>query len=313
MPASPAKVNILLSTYNGEKYLPAQLESLLAQTWKPVTIYIRDDGSTDGTLSVLKTYAERSVSSGGHRIILLDNPNHQNLGYMQSFWTLLCKSEPADYYAFCDQDDYWLPNKIESGVLALSKESASLPLLYSSSFTYCDDFMRFTGNPTPVRMPVTLKDVLYYTPAFGFTILINRTLRDLALSASSLDNIPHDGWCQKIAASMGKFVYDSTQTAKYRRHDSTVTYADSDRLKLIGKWLKNDILGIGLREYRFVLQRFYEEYHARLGTEDLELLELFMKQPGSPSAYGKRLFYPKRLRPTLGGELALRLCFLLNR
>lgn len=313
MQTSHAKVNILLSSYNGEKYLPAQLDSLLAQTWDSVVIYVRDDGSTDKTLSILKSYAKRSAQLGNHKIVLIDNPTHQNLGYMQSFWTLLRDSEPADYYAFCDQDDYWLPNKIQLGVDALSKEPSSLPLLYSSSFIYCDEDMNFTGNPASVHTPVEFKDVLYYTPAFGFTILINRTLRDLALSASSLKNIPHDGWCQKIAASMGKFIYDPEQSAKYRRHDSTVTYANSDRLKLIGKWLKNDIFGIGLQEYRFVLQRFYEEYYAKLETEDKELLERFIKYPGFPDAYFKRFFYSKRLRPTLGGELALRLCFLLNR
>lgn len=312
MPSCP-KVNILLSTYNGEKYLALQLDSLLAQTYKNITIYIRDDGSKDNTLSILDSYCQKTLSSQGPKIVLLDNPEGKNLGYMESFWTLLRESDSADYYAFCDQDDFWFPEKVEFGVKTLEKESTALPLLYSSSFVYCDENMNFSGNPTVINAPVLFKDVLFYTPAFGFTILINRALRDIALSASSLENIPHDGWCQKIAASMGKFIYDPVQTARYRRHSSTVTYANSNKLQLIVQWFKNDVLGIGLSEYHFVLKRFYEEYADRLEESSLFCLHTFMEQSTTLPLYFKRLLFFKRLRPSLGGELALRLCFLLNK
>lgn len=306
--SSDPKVNILLSTYNGEKYLAGQLDSLLAQTYKNIVIYVRDDGSKDHTMSILRSYCQKSS-----RIILLNSSEGRNLGYMESFWTLLRESAPADYYAFCDQDDYWFPEKIERGVKALEKEDSALPLLYSSSFVYCDEAMNFSGNPSRISTPVLFKDVLFYTPAFGFTILINRTLRNTALSASSLKDIPHDGWCQKIAASMGKFIYDSEQTAKYRRHSSTVTYANSNKLHLVSKWLKNDVFGAGLSEYHFILKRFHEEYAKNLGDTSCACLNLFKEQPVTPPLYFKRLLFPKRLRPSLGGEIALRLCFLLNR
>ncbi len=307
------KVNILLSTYNGEKYLAEQLDSLLLQTYENIEIFIRDDGSKDNTLSIIDSYIQKSNAAHGPSITLLSNPNQKNVGYMESFWTLLKESSPADYYAFCDQDDYWAPNKIELAVSALSKEDASLPLLFSSSFIYCDENMEFSGTPTPLSTPITFKDVLFYTPAFGFTITINETLRKIALSSSSLDQIPHDGWCQKIAASMGYFLYDPTPCAKYRRHSSTVTYANSNKLQLICKWFKNDILGIGLSEYHFILKRFTEEYASRLGKSSHKCLNTFMAQKVTPVLYLKRLFYPHRLRPSLGGELALRICFLLNR
>lgn len=311
--SSNPKVNILLSTYNGEKYLAGQLDSLLAQTYKNITIYVRDDGSKDNTLSILHSYCQKPLPPQSPQIILLDNNEGRNLGYMESFWTLLRESSPADYYAFCDQDDYWFPEKVERGIKALEKENPKLPLLYSSSFIYCDEDMNFSGNPPAISTPVSFKDVLFYTPAFGFTILINRTLRDTAFLASSLKDIPHDGWCQKIAASMGKFVYDPKQTAKYRRHSSTVTYANSNKLQLISKWLKNDVLGAGLSEYHFILKRFHDEYAESLERSAYTSLNLFMEQTVTLPLYFKRLFFPKRLRPTLGGEMALRLCFLMNR
>ncbi len=310
---SNPSVNILLSVYNGEKYLTAQLDSLLAQTYKNITIYIRDDGSADNSRSILKMYIQKNLSLQDIRVVLLENEGNRNLGYMESFWTLLREADPADYYAFCDQDDFWLPEKVERGVRALEREDAALPLLYSSSFTYCDENLTFRGNAPAMKVPITFKDVLFYTPAFGFTIMINHTLRDLALAASSLADIPHDGWCQKIAASMGKFLYDPAQTAKYRRHHSTVTYAGDGKIKMIGKWLKNDILGIGLSEYRFVLQRFYEEYGDRLGEEERTYLDIFREQPVNLKIYWKRVFFPWRLRPSIGGEMALRGCFLGNR
>lgn len=301
------KVNILLSTYNGEKYLTDQLDSLMAQTYKNITIYVRDDGSKDDTLTILEHYAQKGS------LVFLKNTIQKNLGFMESFWTLLKESGEADYYAFCDQDDVWLPNKIELGVKALEREDAALPLLYSSSFTYCDEHLNFEGNQAAIYTPVSFKDVLFYTPAFGFTILMNKKLRDVALSASSLKNIPHDGWCQKIAASMGKITYDPTQTAKYRRHDATVTHVKSSRMYMTREWLKNHILGNGMSEFYFVLKRFYEEYADQLKDSDQRYLRIFMEQPVTLSIYLKRLFFKERFRPSLGGELALRLCFLLNR
>lgn len=310
---SDPSVNILLSVYNGEKYLTTQLDSLLAQTYRNITIYIRDDASTDSSMSILRTYEQKNRLSQDIRIVLLENSKHKNLGYMGSFWTLLREAEPADYYAFCDQDDFWLPEKVERGVRALEKEDANLPLLYSSSFTYCDAELNFSGNPLVMSTPIRFKDVLFYTPAFGFTIMINHTMRELALSASSLTDIPHDGWCQKIATSMGKFVYDPVKTAKYRRHSATVTYVGAGIWKMIGKWLKNDIFGIGLSENRFVLRRFYEEYGDKLREPEYTWLDLFRERPVTFKIYWKRLFFPKRLRPTIGGEIALRGCFLGNR
>jgi glycosyl transferase group 2 len=310
-----ARVNILLSTYNGEQYLSEQLDSLLQQTYPNITIYVRDDGSDDHTLQILEKYQTkcRERQDGGPQIVILQEENPANLGYMKSFWTLLQKCERADYYAFCDQDDVWLPTKIECGVAAMEREKNDIPILYSSGFVYCNENMEVTGYPVQITVPVEFKDVLFYTPAFGFTIMINNKLREQAFSASSLEDMPHDGWCQKIAASMGKFVYDRTVTAKYRRHASTVTYAGGRKLNLVFKWIKNEIFGDGMEEYYRVLRHFYDEYEKVLSDENKEKLYVFTKREKSFSLYLKRLFWKERLRPSLGGEAALRISFLLNK
>ena len=310
-----AKVNILLSTYNGEKYLREQLNSLLQQTYQNIVIYVRDDGSEDDTMRILKEYQRRyhETRDDEPQIIILDEAKQENLGYMESFWTLLRKCEEADYYAFCDQDDVWLPDKVKRGVEALQKENGNIPLLYSAGFVYCDENMEITGYPAQISVPVNFKDVLFYTPAYGFTIMINNKLREQALGATSLEDMPHDGWCQKIATAMGKFVYDSTVTAKYRRHSNTVTYAGSQKLKLVIKWLKNEIFANGMDEYYRVLRHFYEEYENDLSIANKIKLQIFMKKDNSMRTYLKRLFWKERLRPSLGGEIALRISFLLNK
>ena len=99
-------VNVLLSAYNGEAYIKEQIDSILAQT-VPVHLYVRDDGSTDGTLHVLAPY------EAAGKLTLLRG---ENAGFGQSFMMLLAAAEEGDYWAFSDQDDVWEPHKMEWAV-----------------------------------------------------------------------------------------------------------------------------------------------------------------------------------------------------
>lgn len=313
------KVNILLSTYNGEAFLACQLDSLLAQDYPNIEIYVRDDGSKDATRDIIRDYAARSGE--GRRVVFINDPASsppeklKNLRHNLSFWTLLGESGEADYYAFCDQDDYWEADKVSRGVAALEAKGGEKPLMYSSSFDYYDENLVRTGSPAQPPLPIGFKDVVFYAPAFGFTILMNRKLRDLALSASDLTGMPHDCWTEMLATLFGEFVYDSAKTARYRRHSKTVTYVSASRLRLLKMWLEHDVFGTVMPEYRHVVERLCEEYGSLPGVSpaDRRCLELFREKKVTPAVYFGRLFYPRRLRPTLGGELALRLCFFLNR
>ncbi|MBR4422455.1 MAG: glycosyltransferase, partial [Erysipelotrichaceae bacterium] len=102
------KLIVLMSTYNGERYLQQQLDSLYAQTLKPDRIIVRDDGSTDQTMAILEANARE------HKELSFSQGN--NLGAGRSFWELIKTCEDADYYALCDQDDVWLPEKLERAV-----------------------------------------------------------------------------------------------------------------------------------------------------------------------------------------------------
>ena len=117
------KINILMSTYNGEMFLADQIKSIQNQTVKDWTLYIRDDGSSDKTRDIINAYAQADS-----RIVFI-NPEHQNnLGVIRNFYTLLKHSE-ADYYFFSDQDDIWLENKLEVTLAKAKAYPSDKPLL----------------------------------------------------------------------------------------------------------------------------------------------------------------------------------------
>lgn len=127
------KVAVLLSTYNGEKYLEEQLNSLCNQTYSNLEIVIRDDGSSDGTCDLIKKYQQK------HNNIKFEEGT--NLGFIKSFFCLLELAD-ADYYAYCDQDDIWLENKVELAVQALNKADGTKPNLAFGNSDYYDENMK---------------------------------------------------------------------------------------------------------------------------------------------------------------------------
>lgn len=307
-----AKVNILMSTYNGELYIRQQLDSIFSQTYKNFQLYVRDDASNDRTLEVIESYRENLSKEQADKFVIIPNPAKQNWGYMKSFWWLLKNSPKADYYAFCDQDDVWLPDKIERGVMKMNQERENIPLLYTARFDYYSSNMEFQEHGIEYPYDISFDKVAFYTPAFGFTIMINDCLKKTAFASKDLTNIPHDAWCLKIAAAFGKIIYDNKITAKYRRHGSTVTYATASKWKLVKEWIRNDILKGNLEERYWFLDRFEEEYYNRLLDEDRKFIQLFGADKILKGRM-KKVFYKHRLRPTLGGEIALRICFLLGK
>ena len=132
------KVQILMSTYNGKKYLKEQMDSLLSQTYKNIEILVRDDGSSDGTGEILETYQKQHSNV---RVYL-----QENIGLVDSFFWLLEQSD-AGYVAFCDQDDIWKPEKIERAVEKL--EQVKGPALYCGNKMLVDADLKELGLSDP--------------------------------------------------------------------------------------------------------------------------------------------------------------------
>lgn len=204
-------VEILLSTFNGSRFLPELLASVLAQDYPDLSLSVRDDGSTDGTLELVERLLEARdgarVSSGA------------NIGAARSFFMLLSSVDPAAAYAaFCDQDDVWLPGKLSSAVAAL--EAVRGPALYCSAIhLVCEDLSPAGLHRRCVRGP-SFANALVENVATGCTIVLNRPAINLLTRHLPADLLMHDAWCYLVLAGCGRVLYDPKPGVLYRLHGS---------------------------------------------------------------------------------------------
>ena len=218
-------VLILLSTYNGEKYLREQLDSLLNQTVS-VEILVRDDGSTDSTCEILDEYKIKGK---------LDWYTGDNVKSAKSFWDLVKKAPQADFYAFCDQDDYWFENKIERALSKISQiENQNQPILYCSNVTVADSTLRPIKDMSSSGNTFTdFPHSLIYSLAPGCTFVFNARAMEEFIKYDMNTNfeIIHDWLAHKIVAMMGLVIYDSQPSMLYRQHGNNVIGAQRKGLK----------------------------------------------------------------------------------
>lgn len=210
-------IEVLISTYNGEKYLAEQLESLLRQSYSDLRISIRDDGSTDRTLSIVKKFAEANPGVISLRV-------GHNLGCTKSFLTLLENSGDADFYAFCDQDDVWYDDKLERAANVL-KTCGGEAVLYASAYQQVTETLVPFGRPQ-LPKEVSFRAALTECLTFGCTMVMNRAARDLILTNRPTQvAVTHDWWCYLVVSAMGRVIYDPTPSLLYRQHSRNLTGA----------------------------------------------------------------------------------------
>ena len=222
---SPPTVLILLSTYNGERYLREQIESLVQQSDPHWKLRIRDDGSTDSTRELLKEFVARDS-----RIEWVE-PNSENLGVVLSFGALLNHTDGFDSVMFCDQDDIWHRNKIERSRLALDqltlRHGSQTPLLVHSDARVVNQ----DGKPLAesFRKPLGLgfgPDPLLRLIAQNFitgcTTIFNAALVKAALPIPQ-QALMHDGWLGLVAAAVGKIEFIFEPLLDYRQHSGNAS------------------------------------------------------------------------------------------
>lgn len=217
-------VQILLATYNGEQFLEQQLESLLQQTYTAFRVLIRDDGSTDNTLSILQQY----ISKYPTKFFLLQD-DRKNVGATQNFGILL-ENADADYLFFCDQDDIWLSNKIEKSlniICNLEAGQTSTPCLVYSDMTAVDENGNVTFESVWKQLDLhpayfTLNRLLIQNIPHGCAITINRSMAELAKPLPK-QAILHDHWLALLAVCVGKHQGIETPLVLLRNHEQNVT------------------------------------------------------------------------------------------
>lgn len=216
------KVMILLSTYNGERFLEAQLQSLVNQQGVEVNIFVRDDGSNDSTIEILNRWQQRGS---------LRWYTGENLRPAKSFMNLIKNAPDADYYAFCDQDDVWMPDKLSSAIAKLKEFQEEIPTLYFSQTTLVNE--KLQPLPTPKIHPLcTFYESLILNYATGCTFVFNKRLLEFARVYEPSFLWMHDVWLYKLCISIGGKVYfDPVSHIKYRQHNKNV-------IGLSGSWKK---------------------------------------------------------------------------
>lgn len=210
------KVQVLLSTYNGERFVEDLINSILSQSAVEVTLLIRDDGSTDTTRKILNEIAQ------SHPEIVLISEN--NVGVVSSFFHLLKLAGEADYYAFADQDDIWKPEKLISAVKKLQDLEADEPGMYYSRLEFVNEQLEPIGfSKKPIYSG--FRNALVQNQATGCTVVLNDAAR-----VKIVDKLPnwalmHDWWCYLVTSAFGTVVYDDNSYILYRKHGKNVTPA----------------------------------------------------------------------------------------
>lgn len=255
------KVIVLMSTYNGEKYLQEQVDSLLGQgEIGELRLLVRDDGSTDKTQEILKNYQSQGV---------LKWYAGENLKPAKSFMRLLADAPDADYYAFCDQDDVWLPDKLKQAVQLLNQKDKETPCLYFSNVNYVNQKLEPLEGRPKIEKAYTLAQAILGNNVIGCTMVINRKLKELCSQYLPEVLIMHDSWINQVCLSAGgQVVFDSRAFILYRQHENNTI--GSNR----GISFRYRHSGLRSSNVRWrIAQEIYEAYGNELTEEARELLE----------------------------------------
>ncbi|GLC82492.1 glycosyltransferase family 2 protein [Lacrimispora brassicae] len=251
-------LQIFLSSYNGEKYIRIQLDSLLAQTYQDFKVLIRDDGSLDKTREILEEYAQRDFRISWYGL--------ENRGVVESFFDLMKRADlTCDYFAFADQDDEWLPEKLEKAVEVLQAIGSAEPVLYCSDKIIVDEELR----PLDVRVTRDIRkpsfgNALVQGICTGCTAVWNRNLMEVLRGHMPIrigNVVMHDWWLYMAASCLGAVYYDEHAYIRYRQHQHNKIGAMITKRQLLFYRLKQ------LNKPRGEIYRQVKEFVAAFGRE----------------------------------------------
>jgi glycosyltransferase involved in cell wall biosynthesis len=286
------KVDILLATYNGSRFLADQIDSLLGQSYLNFQIIIRDDGSQDSTSSILLDYAKAFPE----KISVLQDTDG-TLGVIKNFSRLL-EHASSPYVMLCDQDDVWLPQKVESAVKQIKQaeqaNSLNLPILAHTDLLVVDQtlniknrsFMNFAGLK-PERSK--FKNILVQNIITGCTVIMNRPLVTACIPIPE-GVLMHDWWIALVASSLGKIHYSDVSHIYYRQHGENVLGVNSFNPAYIYKKFRGLIRlkGEGVLAKNIIQAKaVYAKFSTTMDTENLNTLQEFISLE-EQSFWGKR-------------------------
>lgn len=220
-------VTVLLAVYNGEKYLKSQIDSLLDQTFKEIKIIIRDDGSNDNSTRIIAEYCKNYPQ-------IISTVEGVPTGNAARNFARLLEVCDDDYIMFCDQDDIWLPEKIEKTLEAVKSQEGKcgeIPVLAHSDLKVVDQNLNvisdsFFNFQKLCQDNVTLPRLLTQNYVTGCTVMINRALKEKCGTIPP-SCIMHDWWLALVAVLFGKIICLKNPTILYRQHSGNQVGAKS--------------------------------------------------------------------------------------
>lgn len=252
------KVTVLMSTFNGEKYLKEQIDGIENQSGVEVVLKIRDDGSTDGTTEIIQGLMERYGN--------IELTQGENVGYANSFMSLMLEDDDSDYYAFADQDDVWDPLKIQRAITVLAERDY---YLYASSLTIVDENDEVVGEKKFENFRSTVGSILSRNRLAGCTMVFGKALYEDFRSQlgnvikSNSFGFGHDGWLMLYSLlNRGEIIVDDESHIHYRRHSSTITSSHGGLKKRIQNELRifNNKENRRVRIAQILLDHYKESY-----------------------------------------------------
>jgi len=273
-------VSVIMATYNGEKYVGEQIDSILASTYQDFELYIYDDGSKDNTMTVLLKY--ESEFPGKIHV----KQNESNQGVTINFLHAITMTT-TDYIMLCDQDDVWKPNKIELTLKKMRKielqRCRNYPLAVFTDAVVVDKDLKvinksffYSAHLNPMK--TDLAHLLMENKLIGCTVMVNAALCKILQGSHLPKNARfHDWWIALIASSIGKIGYVNEGTLLYRQHGGNVV-GDTGYLA----YLKNRITSLksqksALHSLYRQAEEFLEEYGDMLTEENKKILQQFAK------------------------------------
>ena len=260
-------VCILLSTYNGELYLDEQLESLIRQEGVDIHILVRDDGSKDTTGDIVRRWQTTHPS-------IIDFVQGENVGFAMSFTHLLQEAvnryPTVEYFAFCDQDDVWLPKKMQKNVKKLEKEAKDIPVAYCSNTCLVDSNLRFMRMGWKKgEAHLTKERALIQSFAIGCTMVFNRRAVDVYVSHLPEVIKVHDFLMYQLCMFLGKVIYDENSYILYRQHGNNQIGKPGFWKRWQRRWASGNY-----KKHTLELQnyRFLKAYKDLLSVDDIGLI-----------------------------------------
>lgn len=275
-------VAICMATYNGESYLREQLDSILNQTWTNWILFIRDDGSTDGTCSILHTYAAQHSD----KITLLEDSALQGGSAKQNFASILKAASnryPFSYFMFADQDDIWFNTKIEKSLHLMKQNEydGTIPTLVHTDLTVVDNKLSVLGNSFFAYRALDplakdLPQLLIQNNITGCTMLWNHALNQL-VDLSSCEIAMHDWWIGLTACAFGRIACLEEPTIYYRQHGKNVigaTRVNSPSF-ILKRLLGHNHVRKTLKLAVIQATAFYNHYQDHLSLEQARIVKTF--------------------------------------